>query len=120
MDVNYRAVGVSCGAALANAAAVASMHERCADSKDNIVFNSSLSVRDIEKRLAMKKSVRVGWIKLGNQTSVHWGHLGPMVNLRVTNRSKGPAVPLTETQIDALTTAAKEQGANFHYVPVND
>lgn len=119
MDIDCRATAVACGAALANAAAIAAMRFGV---DDPIIWNGDLD--HIEKRLVAGEKVHVGSIRLRseggytNKNHQQWAELGAFVNDRVTNRQKGPPIPLCDDQVKALEEVLGPYG-NLYYMPVN-
>jgi len=122
MDHNYRGTAVACGAALANAAAVASMRGVAMESNP---FQLVEGLDQVEELLANDHKVPIGWVDLTGRTSQHkaddsWSKLGPFVNKRVTNRQKGPQTPLSLGEAQQLQTCIDGiDGVNVQYTPVD-
>jgi len=119
LDVNFRGTAVACGAALANAAAVASMRGRAAPNPIRLVQG----IDGAEDMLSNGESVRVGSVRLVDRAEQEeaneaWCNMGPFVNERVTNRQKGPRTPLSLEQVQQLQGCVGDR-VKVHYTPVD-
>ena len=119
-DLNYRGTALACGAALANAAAVASMRGRAAPDPIRLVQG----IDGVEDKLSQGESVRVGSVRLVDRAEQEepneaWCSMGPFVNERVTNRQKGPCTPLSLEQVQQLQGCVDDR-VKVHYIPVDD
>jgi hypothetical protein len=106
MDVAYRGSAVACGAALANALAVAAAHARLRSSD-----------RHLDLALDLDRPQLAGRILLGSATNQEWAGLAPHIIARVTNRHYGPPLALCPEMVELLTAATTAGGGRLCYVP---
>ncbi|MEM8924335.1 MAG: Rv1355c family protein [Actinomycetota bacterium] len=108
MDIGDRGSAVACGAALANAMAVAAARSRLSYRPDALDLSLDLDQPDV-----------VGRVHLGNETDAGWAGLASYVSQRATNRMPGPSAPLSPEVVEMLQAAAAEGGGRCLYLPTH-
>ncbi|MEL7155874.1 MAG: Rv1355c family protein, partial [Actinomycetota bacterium] len=108
MDIGGRGTAVACGAALANAMAVAAVRSRLSYRSDALDLSLDLAQPGV-----------VGRVHLGNDTDEDWARLAPYVTERSTNRMLGPNVPLSPEIVETLQTVTVAGGGRCIYLPTH-
>lgn len=108
MDIGGRGSAVACGAALANAMAVAAVRSRLSYRSDALDLS-----------LDVAHPATVGRVHLGNETDEDWARLAPYVTQRSTNRMLGPNVPLSPEIVETLQTVTSSGGGRCIYLPTH-
>lgn len=108
MDVGGRGSAVACGAALANAMAVAAIRSKL-----------SYQTGALDLSLDLDRPEVVGRIHLGGETDQEWAALAPYITRRSTNRVLGPVTPLAPEIVDTLKTASAAAGTRCVYLPTH-
>lgn len=108
LDVAGRGSAVACGAALANAMAVAAIRSRLSHRTGALDLSLDLDKPDV-----------VGRVHLGGETDDDWASLAPYITRRATSRVLGPTAPLAPEVVETLKAASTAGGARCVYLPTH-
>ncbi|MEM9133061.1 MAG: Rv1355c family protein [Actinomycetota bacterium] len=108
LDVAGRGSAVACGAALANAMAVAAIRSRLSHNTGALDLSLDLDRPDV-----------VGRVHLGGETDDDWASLAPYITRRSTSRVLGPSTPLAPEVVETLKAASVAGGARCVYLPTH-